>query len=154
MGRLATVLLLLLLAGCSLVYPKLKAPQLSIVSAQVQKGDFWTQHVKLRVHVHNPNNRTFPIKGLTYTLDLDGQPFAQGESDTSFVLPAGGDAEFDTTVRVNLASTLIRLLGRDRDRTVEYHIRGKVSFSAGLWLWRSVHFDQRGEVRPRDLLAR
>jgi LEA14-like dessication related protein len=152
MGRLATILLVLLLAGCSLVFPKFKAPQLTVVSAQVQKGDFWTQRMKLRVRVENPNNRTLPVKGLEYTLELDGQPFAEGESATSFVVPAGGEAEFDTTVKVNLASTLTRLLTRDRDQTVEYHLKGKVSLSAGLW--RSIRFDQHGSFRPQDLLAR
>jgi LEA14-like dessication related protein len=152
MGRLAPILLVLLLAGCSIVFPKFKAPQLTVVSAQVQKGDLWTQHVKLRVRVQNPNTRTLPVKGLEYTLDLDGQPFAEGSSATSFVVPAGGEAEFDTTVKVNVASALVRLLSRDRDQLVEYHLKGKVSLSAGLW--RSVRFDQQGSFRPQELLAR
>lgn len=150
-GHLATVLLALLLASCSLIFPKLKAPQLSIVGASLQKGDLWTQHVKLRVRVQNPNTRTLPVRGLHYTLDVDGEPFAEGVSATSFVVPAGGEAEFDTTVRVNLASTLIRLLGR-RNEAVPYHLKGKVRLS--WWLWRSVRFDHEGTFRPRDVMSR
>jgi LEA14-like dessication related protein len=152
MRRVATILAVLLLAGCSLIFPKFKAPQLTVVSAQVQKGDLWTQHVKLHVRVQNPNTRTLPVKGLEYTLEIDGQPFAEGVSATSFVVPAGGEAEFDTTVKVNLASALVRILSRDRDQPVEYHLKGKVSLSAGLW--RSVRFDQHGVFRPQELMAR
>jgi LEA14-like dessication related protein len=141
--RLATALALLLLTGCSLLFPKFKSPQLTVVNAQVLKGDVWTQHVKLRLRVHNPNERRLPVKGLTYAIELDGQPFADGESATSFEVPAGGEAEFDTTVNVNMASTLLRYLGRGGgSQNIEYHITGKVSLSAGLW--RSIHFDQQG----------
>jgi LEA14-like dessication related protein len=143
--RLATALLLplLTLTGCALFFPKYKSPQLSVVNAQLLKGDVWTQHVKLRLKVHNPNERRLPIKGLNYVIELDGQPFADGESATSFVVPAAGDAEFDTTVNVNMASTLLRYLARGGGaQSIEYHIKGKVSLSAGLW--RSVQFDQHG----------
>jgi LEA14-like dessication related protein len=141
-ARLATIFLLTLLTGCELIFPKFKAPQLSVVDVQMLKGDLWTQHVKLRLRVKNPNDRTLPVKGLSYTIDLDGQPFADGVSATSFVVPAGGEAEFDTTVKVNLASTVARYLHGGGGQNVEYHIRGKVSLSAGLW--RSIRFDQQG----------
>jgi LEA14-like dessication related protein len=144
--RLATILLLTLLTGCHLIFPKFKAPQLSVVNVQMLKGDLWTQHVKLRLKVRNPNDRTLPVKSLSYTIDLDGKPFADGESATSFVVPAGGEAEFDTTVNVNLTSTLVRYLSHgNRGRNVEYHIKGKVSLST--FLWRSVHFDQQGAFK-------
>jgi LEA14-like dessication related protein len=143
--RLATALLILpFLAGCVL-FPKFKAPQLSVVDAQLQKGDIWTQRVKLRLRVRNPNERTLPVKGLTYAIELDGQPFADGESATSFVVPAGGEAEFDTTVNVNLATTLLRYLSHGGGgQNIEYHITGKVRLSTGMWPFRSIHFDQHG----------
>jgi len=145
MRRVATLLAILLLAGCSQIFPKFKTPQLTVIDAQVVKGDLWTQHVKLRLRVQNPNSRTLPVKGLSYSIDLDGQPFANGVSATSFVVPAGGEAEFDTTVNVNLASAMIRVMGRGSGEPIEYRLQGKVSLSAGLW--RSIRFDQRGQFR-------
>jgi len=141
--RLATLFLAVtLLTSCTL-FPKFKTPQLSVVDAQWQKGDVWTQHVKLRLKVRNPNERTLPVRGLSYTIELDGQPFADGESATSFVVPAGGEAEFDTTVNVNMASTLLRYLSRGgTGQSIEYRITGKVRLATGLW--RSIRFDQHG----------
>lgn len=134
------------LAACALA-PKLEAPHLSIVDAQVLGGDLWQQRLKVRVHVDNPNDRTLPIKGIVYTLEIQGQEFATGESAAGFVVPALGQAEFDMNVTTNLAGTFIRLLGQGQNApaALDYHIVGKVSLSEGLM--RSIPFDQRGSFK-------
>jgi LEA14-like dessication related protein len=137
----------MLLAGCVLT-PKFTPPRLSIVNVQLEGGDLWEQRLKVRLHVENPNNRPLPVKGLEYTLEVAGQPLARGASAASFVVPAMGESEFDTNVTTNLAGTLLKLLGRGPDalgQSVDYHLTGKVSLSAGLL--RSIPFDERGSVR-------
>src|SRR5215469_14308995 len=136
----------LLASGCILA-PRFKTPDLTIVGVQVQSGDLLTQHLRVRVHVHNPNDRSLPVKDVAYTLEVEGEPFASGESAASFVVPALGDAEFDMNVTTNMAGTLIRLLSRrsDAPSSVSYHLSGKVSLSEG-WL-QSIPFDQRGTFR-------
>src|ERR1700744_884056 len=137
--------LLLPLGGCSLFVPKLETPQLSIVNVQVLKSDLWHQELRVRMRVQNPNDRTLPIKGITYTLDVNGQEFAHGESAASFVVPALGEAEFDMNMTANMAGTIISLLSHGTDANVEYHLAGKISLSEGLL--RSVPFDQHGTFR-------
>jgi LEA14-like dessication related protein len=137
----------MLLAGCVLT-PKFTPPRLSIVNVQLEGGDLWEQRLKVRLHVENPNNRPLPVKGLEYTLEVGGQQLARGASAASFVVPAMGESEFDTNVTTNLAGALLKLLGRGPDalgQSVEYHLTGKVSLSAGLL--RSIPFDERGSVR-------
>jgi LEA14-like dessication related protein len=137
----------MLLAGCVLT-PKFTPPRLSIVNVQLEGGDLWEQRLKVRLHVENPNNRALPVKGLEYTLEVAGQPLARGASAASFVVPAMGESEFDTNVTTNLAGTLLKLLGRGPDalgQSVDYHLTGKVTLSAGLL--RSIPFDERGSVR-------
>ncbi len=140
-------LLSLLLAGCSLFVPKLQAPSLTIVSVELLKSDLWEQRLKVRLRVQNPNDRTLPVKGLSYTIDVSEQPFASGVSGASFVVPANGEAEFDMNVTANMAGALFRMLGRGggaADR-IEYRIAGKVSLSEGLL--RTVPFEQRGSFK-------
>src|SRR5215469_654000 len=136
----------LLAAGCVLA-PKFTTPDFTIVGVQVEGSDLLAQHLKVRLHVHNPNDRTLPVKGVDYALEVEGEPFASGESAASFVVPALGDAEFDMNVTTNMAGTLIRLLSRrsDAPSSVSYHLSGKVSLSEG-WL-QSIPFDQRGTFR-------
>jgi LEA14-like dessication related protein len=136
------ILATLLLGACALA-PKFEAPQLSVMDVQVVGADLWQQRLKVRMHVQNPNDRALPIQGIVYTLEVEGQQFASGESAASFVVPPLGEAEFDMNVTTNLASTFIRLLGRAADtKTLAYHLTGKVSLSQGFL--RSIPFEQRG----------
>ncbi len=133
----------LLSSGCALA-PKLTTPTLTIVGVRVEGSDLLAQRLKVRVHVQNPNDRRLPVKGIEYTLEVDGQPFATGESAASFVVPALGEAEFDMNVTTNVAGTLVRLLtrGPDARANVPYRLTGKISLSEG-WL-QSIPFEQRG----------
>src|SRR5580658_1546388 len=133
--RSLPLLALGLLGGCALA-PRFETPQLSIVNVQVLSSDFLAQHVRVRLRVQNPNDRA---------LAVGGQPFASGESAASFVVPALGEAEFDTNVTTNLAGTLMTLLSRGADsgtQKIEYRLSGKLSLSSGLL--RSIPFDERG----------
>ena len=136
----------LLSGGCALA-PKVATPQLSVVGVKLEGSDLLAQHLKARVHVQNPNDRTLPDKGIEYTLEVDGQPFATGDSAASFVVPALGEAEFDMNVTTNVAGTLVRLLARgpDASASVPYRLSGKISLSEG-WL-QSIPFEQRGTFR-------
>jgi LEA14-like dessication related protein len=148
MKALSMVGALWVLSGCSLFVPKLETPKLSVVGVEIQKSTLWEQQLKVRMHVQNPNDRALPIKGLTYRLEVNGQEFAHGQSAASFVVPALGEAEFDTNVTANLAGTLITLLGHGSDglgQSVVYHLSGKVSLSEGIL--RSVPFDEHGTFK-------
>jgi LEA14-like dessication related protein len=134
-----------ILAGCSLLGTQWQAPTLMVVNIQVGHSDLWQQHLQVRMSVHNPNDRELPVQGLNYTLDVNGEECAHGESGASFVVPARGDAEFDMNVTANAAATLLRMFVRGSAAPVEYRIRGKVELSSGLL--RSVPFDQHGELQ-------
>jgi len=135
----------LLLAACALA-PKLTTPRLTVVGVQVLGGDLISQRLKVRLHVDNPNDRTLPVAGIDYTLEVDGQALATGESAASFVVPALGSAEFDMNVTTNVAGAVIRLLSRGADsQSVAYHLTGRISLSSGLL--RSIPFEQRGSFR-------
>ena len=140
----ACVAALLLLGACALT-PKFTPPRLSVASVRLEGGDLWEQRLKVRMHVENPNPRALPVKGLDYTLEVAGQPFATGVAATSFVVPAMGEAEFDMNVTTNLAGALMKLLAHGaegRGQSVEYRLTGKVSLSVGLM--RSIPFDEHG----------
>lgn len=138
-----------LLAACSLLVPRLQAPSLSIESIALERSDLITQHLKVHMRVDNPNDRALPVKGLSYTLYVEGEEAAQGVSDASFTVPALGEAEFDMHVTANMAGTLLRLLagGADARDRIDYRIVGKVELSSGLM--RSISFDRRATFSLR-----
>jgi LEA14-like dessication related protein len=142
-------LALLAFAGCSAFLPRLETPRLSIVNVELLKSDLFEQRARVRMRVQNPNDRTLPIKGLSYTLELAGQDFAHGVSAASFTVPALGETEFDMNVTANMASAVLRLLsgGSGPNDEVAYRMKGKISLSEGLL--RSIPFEQSGQFKLR-----
>ena len=136
------------LVGACALTSRLTPPTLAVVDVQLLSSDLWEQHLKVRMRVQNPNERTLPIKGIEYTLEVEGQQAATGASAASFVVPAQGEAEFDMNVTTNLAGTLLKLLARGPDtlsQSVSYRLTGRVSLSEGLL--RSIPFDEHGEFK-------
>lgn len=144
--------LLLMLAGCAALGPRLETPNLSIVGVEILKGDLFEQRLRARMRVQNPNDRELAVRGITYTIEVGGEEFGRGISGSSFVVPRMGEAEFDMIVTANMAGTLLRLANRaERDGgtpdAIDYRIFGKVSLDAGLL--RSIPFEERGSFKLR-----
>lgn len=139
-------------AGCAALGPKLQAPDLSIASVDLVKGDLFEQRIKARMKVKNPNELELAVKGVTYTIELGGEPLGHGLSGSSFIVPAKGEAEFDMLVTVNLAGTLLKLVEKARSsggslNQVEYRLRGQVRLERGAL--RTVPFDEKGVLKLR-----
>jgi LEA14-like dessication related protein len=142
---LAAALMLPLLSGCAVV-PKLEAPKLSVISLRMQSADIFSQRLQVRMRVLNPNARELPVKGISFRIEVNGAELGQGLMNAPFVVPALGEAEFDTQVTANVAGALVRLLTRRESRdAIEYRLSGNVSLSSGLL--RRIPFDERGSVK-------
>jgi len=143
--RAAAAALLITLSGCASTF-KLEAPKLSVVSMKVQSADIFSQRMQIRMLVQNPNDRELPIKGITYRIEVNDAELGQGQTDTPFVVPAMGEAEFDMQFTANLATALSKFLGRKgSSETIDYRLRGDVALSSGFL--RRIPFDERGSVK-------
>ncbi|MBW4050349.1 MAG: LEA type 2 family protein [Proteobacteria bacterium] len=147
MRSVPLLVLAVALSGCALLVPKFQTPKLSIVNVEVLKASVFEQQLRVRMHVENPNARSLPIRGLSYTVYLGGQEFATGVSDAGFVVPALGTADFNMDVDANAAGALFTILDRPRGRGVDYLMKGKVELTRG-WL-RSIPFEERGTFTLR-----
>jgi LEA14-like dessication related protein len=135
----------LALAGCAATF-KLEAPKLSVITMKLQSADIFSQRLQIRMRVLNPNARELPIKGIEYRIEVNDAELAQGQTDTPFVVPAMGEAEFDVQVTANLASALARFLSRrGAQDTLDYRLIGSVALSSGFL--RRIPFDERGSVK-------
>ena len=146
MRNLCAMLALTLLCACSTM--KLEKPHLEVVDVQLLKSDLFTQQLRVRMRVDNPNDRELTVKAITYQLLLAGEEFANGESEKNFTVPALGSTEFDVSMKANGANALLRLLGGGRKLdSLDYRLVGKVSLSSGML--RTIPFDQKGEFKLR-----
>lgn len=134
-----------LLAGCA-SQMHFEAPQLTVMSMQVQTADLFSQRMLVHMRVVNPNDRALPVKSIEYRIEVNGSQFAQGLADQPFVVPAKGEAEFDVQVTANLATALSQILGKKNSRdTLDYRLIGSVSLSSGFL--RRIPFDETGSVK-------
>jgi LEA14-like dessication related protein len=147
MRSVPVLLLALALSGCSLFVPQLQTPRLSIADIEVLRANLLEQQLRVRMRVENPNDRSLPIQGLSYTVYLGGQQFATGVSDASFVVPALGSADFNMDVTANAAGALFSLLNQSRGQGIAYRMQGRVELSHG-WL-RSIPFEESGTFTLR-----
>ena len=131
-------------AGCAHTQA-LESPKISVIGVQVVSGELWSQHLKVRLRLHNPNDRDLPVTGLEYTIEVAGQELGNGAATQSFVVPAHGDAEFDSTVITNLAAAALKLLSHGPRTLVPYRLAGKVSLGEGLG---RVPFEEQASFTP------
>lgn len=144
-ARIIAIFALLALSGCSSLGPKIEPPRLTIVRVAMTSADIFSQQFLVRLNVENPNDRELPVRGIEYELFLEGDSFAEGASNRSFVIPALGETEFDMTVRTNFVSGIGRLLSRLNGRTqVQYVLEGKVLTDLGMV--KRIPFQQSGTV--------
>src|SRR5688572_33439536 len=134
-----------LLGGCAML-PKFETPRLSVVALEMQSADIFSQRLKVRMRVQNPNTRELPVKGISYRIEVNDSELGQGLTNMPFVVPAMGEAEFDVQVTTNLAGVLAKLLTRrGAQDSLSYRLVGNVSLSSGFL--RRIPFDERGSVK-------
>ena len=133
-----------LLCACA-TEPKLEPPKVSVAGVQFISGGLWLQHLKVRLHLHNPNDRDLPVTGLEYTIEVAGQEVAAGASAQSCILPLHGDTELDTHVTANLAGAVLKLVTHVPGTLAPYRLSGKVSLGEGLG---RIPFEEQASLKP------
>lgn len=141
----------LLLAGCATLAGISEKPRVSLKSVEPLEVGFFEQRFLLRLRVENPNPVTIPIQGLSFSVDLNGQHFADGLSDKAVTLPALGEAVLEVKASTSLGRVLrqLRELSNDSRTALDYHITGKLH-GAGLG---GVPFESRGQIAPDAVLG-
>ncbi|MGE0115512.1 MAG: LEA type 2 family protein [Steroidobacteraceae bacterium] len=145
MQTAGVLLLLSMFTAC--VTTKFETPRLTVVSVGMTSADVFSQQFRIRLHVQNPNARELPVKSIEYELFLQGDSFAEGISNQPFVVPAMGEAEFDTVVNTHFMSSVGRLLSKlnsSDGNKVQYVFVGKVHLSKGML--RNLPFSEQGMV--------
>lgn len=138
-----------LLGGCaSTLENVLSTPKVQLRDVQVVGLGFKSQTFLLSFDVSNPNPFPLPIDAVSYSVRLDGQRFASGETPSEFSVPAGGNAAFAISVDLNLLQTSPQLLSVVRDgvrKDIGYDLEGRLM--VGIPLTPPVSYRNSGTIR-------
>jgi len=140
------------LAGCASLPTNLQTPEVTFVGLRTIEATVFEQKLEVRLKVRNPNATDLPVNGLDVDVDLAGEPLAHGVSAREFVVPAGGEAEFDMIVTANAMNALVKIAGAGKSDEITYRLKGKLSTKIGLL--RTIPFDESGTVAASDLLGK
>jgi LEA14-like dessication related protein len=152
LARLVLLLAAVVLpAGCSYVTKPWITPGVTLVDFRPASITAEQQTFIVRLNVVNPNDRTLPIKGATYNVELDGYEIANGAGELDEQIPAFGEGVVDVAVNTDLLS-LIRNVPASAigDRRWSYRISGILELAGG---YVPVPFRYSGEVETSQILS-
>ena len=122
------VLLATALSSCSILGTNLAKPEMSLINIESLPSGNLEQLYALTFRILNPNEVTLPIRGLSYSVNIQGKPFATGASPDDLDIEAFGSSEFTVEVSTNVfrtAQVLLELL-RSRPETIDYQLLAKI----------------------------
>lgn len=152
--RLAVVLLCLpgLLGGCTSLMRPWQAPEVKLLGLRAKELTLERQVFIATLAVRNPNDRTLPIKAMTYRLSLEGEQVAEGGGAFERQISAFGEQQAEVEVVGSLVGLAPRLAVLAlQDRPLGWTLSGTASIADGLL---SLPYRYSGEVDARALLAR
>ena len=92
-----------LACGCASLTPGFQNPEVNLVSfAPAPSNGLLEQRFKVGLRVLNPNGVALPVKGLSYSLKLNGHKVVSGVTSDIPELPAYGETTLALEAGVNL----------------------------------------------------
>ena len=144
-STLWTVVLLLLLAGCAGMGVRSEPPRVTLVNLEPVSVTLWEQKYRIQLRVQNPNPEPLAIRGMHYSLALNGKDFMDGVRGQAVVVPAFSDQVVDTEGVTSLFGYLrqIQALQQGELESLRYRVSGRISLQEG---FTGVPFDYEGEL--------
>lgn len=140
----------LLFSGCGTMGVS-KPPQWSLADVGLESVGLLEQRLSLSLRVQNPNASDIEVRGLTCTLDINGERFAQGVRSQPVTIPSYSDALIKVSANVGTGSILRQLqtMALGGRESIDYHLLGQAEVS-GLG---QVPIDQVGDIPLPSLLG-
>ena len=128
-----------------------KPPLLSLANVGLESIGLFEQRLSLSLRVQNPNETTMEIRGLSCTLDINGQRFAQGVHSRPFTVAGYSDTVVTVSANASTGSVLrqVQTMAQGGRESIDYHLRGDAEVK-GLG---QIPFDQLGDIPLLSLLG-
>ncbi|PVZ20274.1 MULTISPECIES: LEA type 2 family protein [unclassified Pseudomonas] len=129
MRTLLATSLTLLLSGCALFSPS-DPVTVNVVGIDPLPGQDLEARMAVHLRLQNPNDRPIDYDGVALSLEINGQPLANGVSDQHGQVARYGEAMLTVPVSISAFSVLRQAVGfaaASPAAPVPYVLRGKLS---------------------------
>ena len=142
---LLQVVVVCLGAGCALG-PVMEAPSISISTVRFDESTVPEQRFRAALRIQNPNAVELAVEGISYEVEVNGQPFAKGVGKGIVVIPAFGQGVIETEAITTLIGFIrqLREVERVRRPAFAYRVKGKVKLRDHT---APLPFEIRGDTR-------
>jgi len=149
--RIAAFVCMIGLSACSgPSFSDADIPEISLAGLSFGDIDADQQDVTVQLRLKNLNDFDVPIDRLTFDLDVEGAPFADGESDENVLLPAS--TELIVPIQLSMASDQLteRVSALGTGKQLDYRLTGSTVVDA-LFNAPIISFDREGKLALPEL---
>nr|NJM01122.1 LEA type 2 family protein [Desulfobacula sp.] len=145
-NRVVFCILFLIASGCAGFQPGYEKPTVTITSFEAVPAEGMVPKFKIGIHIINPNRTPLQLKGLSYTVSLEGHRIITGVSNQLPEIEAYGEGDVMLNASVDLfnsigfMSDLIRNQGKDQ---ISYDLDTKLD--AGV-LYPLIRVSKKGKL--------
>ena len=140
---------MLLVGACGDLKPGYETPTINVSYFRQLPGQGITPRFRIGLHIINPNDFDLDIRGISYTVSLQGQRILIGVAGDVPGIPAYGEGDIDLQASTDVISSirLITDLMRQRRDTFNYQLEAKLDIKG---FARKVHVVREGKFSFRD----
>jgi LEA14-like dessication related protein len=138
--------LFVLLSGCAGVGQQLDPPRISLANIRVEEVSGLETAFQIQLRVFNANDVDLNVKGIKAELEINGQPFATGVSNTPVEIPSYGTELVTVTVYSSVIKMFRSVYGLKDSEELKYRLTGKLRVSGSNMLPTTLPFESEGQV--------
>lgn len=124
-------------------------PDVSLAGLSFAEPGLFEQELTVQLRLKNPNEFDIPVDGLSFALDVNGTPFANGLSSSDFTLPGLGEMVVPINVTVSTNDLIERVIAIGTGRRLDYRLSGEADI--GSWFSGSIPFSREGKLALPNL---
>ncbi|UCF90420.1 MAG: LEA type 2 family protein [Desulfobacterales bacterium] len=140
------VLIPLVFAGCAGFGKRLESPRITLADIRVQEVKMMETAFQVQLRVFNANDVPLEVNGLECELEINGQSFATGISNSQTQIPPYGTATVPLVVYSSVFNMFKSVYGLQNREQLEYRLRGKLRLGGGGFVPPVLPFKSAGEV--------
>jgi len=142
-----TVILVALVSGCASLFWMGEKPHVDIVNVTPKEMRLLEQTFLLELRIQNPTETDLDINGMSFELEINGQPFARGVSNQSLKIERLSTKIVQVEAYTGLTS-ILRQLSEARKGSYasgfKYRLKGSIHTGAPSF---RIPFDETGEFK-------
>ena len=138
------VLVFLVPLGCA-TPENVQPPSINLQNLQLGSTGLLSQELKLDVRIGNPNDFAIPLNGLSFKLEVNGQPFAEGLSNETVTVPRLGYATMRVTGNASTLGLIMQFMTLGQRDKIDYRLYGNAHVGR-LGVNDTVPFERKGSL--------